>query len=64
MVTSLTEKLSSPDAYVWLVYLLLDIEHKTEKETKIWDAFKDEIYNDHKLTPELAIKVVSRFVDQ
>jgi hypothetical protein len=37
--------------------VLLDIEFMFEKETNLWNGFREEIYNDPKISPSQALKV-------
>ena len=57
MVPSLTEVMCTPDLFGWLSLVLLDIEFMFEKETNLWNGFREEIYNDPKISPSQALKV-------
>ena len=58
---SLTEKLSSAQQFGWLSYLILDMETKTEEETKLWPLLRAEMANDTKQSLDLALKVRVQF---
>ncbi|XP_061187011.1 ectopic P granules protein 5 homolog [Saccostrea echinata] len=55
-VLSLTEKMSSPHQFGWLSYLLLDIEMRTEEDSKLWPHLRAEIANDPKQGVDQALK--------
>lgn len=57
-VLSLTEKLSSPQQFGWLSYLILDIETKTEENTQLWPCLRTEMANDQKQNLDQALKVI------
>ncbi|XP_021339589.1 ectopic P granules protein 5 homolog, partial [Mizuhopecten yessoensis] len=59
MIPSLIERMATPEAFGWLAFLILDIEHRAEAETKMWTTLKEEIHIDPKLTPEQALKFSS-----
>lgn len=61
-VPSLTEKLSSAQQFGWLSYLILDIETKTEEETKLWPLLRAELANDTKQSLDQGLKVRVQFM--
>lgn len=57
-VLSLTEKLSAPQQFGWLSYLILDMETKAEESTQLWPCLRTEMANDQKQNLDQALKVI------
>lgn len=56
VVPSLTEVMCNPELFVWLSFVLLDLEYMFEKETQLWKGLREEIYCDPKISPSQALK--------
>ncbi|KAJ8302196.1 hypothetical protein KUTeg_021183 [Tegillarca granosa] len=55
-VPSLLEKMASPETFCWLSFVILDIESKSEIQSKLWPSMCNELHSDHKMSPEQALK--------